>query len=681
MTWNRKLSTACFALFVAVAAVLATLDSRAAPAKEPSASGELWMARAAQFLASDELEGRGLKTQGIHRAAKFIHDEFRRAGLDLSIGGKDGFQRFPVAVSSRLGEGNAMELLSPKSNPSRQHLSELVLGRDYTPLAISGSGKVDLPLVFVGYGISDAELNYDDYAGVDVTGKAVLVLRHEPQQANPHSSFNGTENSPHAPLLAKVSNAYQHGAAAVLFCTDQFEVNRRIADAQKRLRAAIEQRDEFRPKTHSSSANDSDKPSPQNKDEASRLEKQVARWKEKAHSENDDLMAFDAVDDVSAAREMPVLHCRRRVIDALLRAAAKPDLAALETAIDKGPQPQSFELEGCRIRGRVAIQRDMVDLDNILGAIAGQGPHAQQTIVVGAHYDHLGRGEAGSADPGNHEIHNGADDNASGTVVLIDVARRLVERNQPLDRQVLFVAFSGEERGLLGSAYFVRNPPVPLKSIVAMVNFDMVGRLRDNKLIVNGFDTAAQFDGWLDEVNEKYGFELVKHSGGFGPSDQATFYAKQIPVLHFFTGAHSDYHRPTDDFQLLNIQGMSRVSQLAADLIVKLANSERPIKYQRVAQPQQEAARRDPRPYFGSIPDFGQTGAGYAISGVSPGSPADDAGLRGGDRIVQLGPHRIGNLEDFDSALRKFEAGDRVPVVFMRGEQRIESQVILDPPR
>jgi len=313
--------------------------------------------------------------------------------------------------------------------------------------------------------------------------------------------------------------------------------------------------------------------------------------------------------------------------------------------------------------------------------IPGKGPLAKETIVVGAHYDHLGRGEAGSAEPDSKQIHNGADDNASGAVVLVEIARRLAKQDRNSSRQIVFVAFSGEERGLLGSAYFVRNCPVPLESIVAMVNFDMVGRLKDNKLIASGFDTATQFEGWLDEINKSHRFELAKDSGGFGPSDHATFYAKQIPVVHFFTGAHSDYHRPTDDFHLLNIEGMRRVCEFAIDWITKLATVDEKIEYQQVDQPSQTAASKNPRPYFGSIPDFGGGGVGYAITGVAAGSPADDAGLKGGDAIVALGPHKIGNLEDFDNALRKFEAGDKVPIAFTRGKQRIESEVVLDPPR
>ncbi|NOY29292.1 MAG: M28 family peptidase [Planctomycetes bacterium] len=625
-------------------------------AGEALAQETAWMTRAVKFLSSDELEGRGLTTQGIGRAAVFLRDEFQAAGIDLSLGEKDGFQNFPFAAKSKLGADNRLELettLTPE--------------QDFTPLAMSGDGEFDLPLVFVGYGISAPDLEYDDYADVDVEGKAVVVLRHEPQQANPHSKFDGTENTRHAPLSTKVSNAYQHGAAAVIFCTDQFEIEKRAANAKKRLKAAIGQLDEART-------------SKESKEEIAKAKKRVKRWQGRAEGDHDELLAFSAGKS-SMPREIAVVHCRRQAMDDLFAAAGQPFLSELETAIDDGPKPRSFELVGCRVRGNISIEREIVDLVNIVGVIPGKGPLAEETIVVGAHYDHLGRGESGSAAPDSKQIHNGADDNASGAVVLVEVARRLAQRERSSGRRIVFVAFSGEERGLLGSAHFVRNCPVPLESIVAMVNFDMVGRLRDNKLIASGFDTATQFEGWLDEINERHRFQLAKESGGFGPSDHATFYAKQIPVIHFFTGAHSDYHRPTDDFHLLNLEGMRRVSQFAVDWIAKLATVEGEIEYQQVDRPSKTAASKNPRPYFGSIPDFGSGGVGYAISGVAPGSPADDAGMQSGDAIVVLGEHKIGNLEDFDNALRKFEAGDKVPITFTRGEERIESEVVLDPPR
>ena len=289
-------------------------------------------------------------------------------------------------------------------------------------------------------------------------------------------------------------------------------------------------------------------------------------------------------------------------------------------------------------------------------------------------------GGAGSAAPGVHEIHNGADDNGSGTTVLIEVARELAARNEKLPRTIVFVAFTGEERGLIGSAHYVRNPLVPLDSTVAMLNLDMVGRMVDDKLIVHGTGTATEFEPLVDRLAKQFGFQITKKPGGFGPSDHSSFYAKKVPVLFFFTGSHKDYHRPSDDFDKLNISGMRRVGELVADLAVALAEAPERPHYQESGEQENLGGGGD-RPYFGSIPDFAQDQPGYALTGVTKGGPAERAGLKAGDIIVEFGTSKIGNLEDFDSALRKYKAGDRVPVVVKRGKEQVKLEVTLDPPR
>ena len=285
----------------------------------------------------------------------------------------------------------------------------------------------------------------------------------------------------------------------------------------------------------------------------------------------------------------------------------------------------------------------------------------------------------GSFLPDVKEIHNGADDNASGTAVLVEIAREFATRKQKLPRRLVFIAFTGEERGLLGSSHYTREPVFPLDSTVAMLNMDMVGRLKENKLVVYGTDTAPQFDPLVDKLNDSYKFAITKQPGGFGPSDHAAFYARKIPVLHFFTGSHEDYHRPSDDWEKVNVDGMRRVGGMVADAAMAIAQADGRPEYQASKSPQ--IARGGDRPYFGSIPDFTQNQPGYALTGVSSGSPAERAGLQAGDTIVQLGDSKIGNLEDFDSALRKYKAGDRVNVVVKRGEEEVKLQVTLDPPR
>jgi hypothetical protein len=248
----------------------------------------------------------------------------------------------------------------------------------------------------------------------------------------------------------------------------------------------------------------------------------------------------------------------------------------------------------------------------------------------------------------------------------------------------VFIAFTGEERGLLGSGYYVEHPLFPLDKTVAMLNMDMVGRLKDDELIVYGTGTAKNFDQLLDDINHPFEFKIKREPGGFGPSDHASFYARQIPVLHFFTGLHNDYHRPSDDANKLNIPGIRRVSEMVATAAIKIAEADNRPEYQ---QAQRESLRpgnapAGDRPYFGSIPNLGGGEEdGYAIQGVGKDSPAEKAGLQAGDVIVRLGDSKIGNLADFDAALRKYKADDKVPVVVRRNGKEVTLPVTLEAPR
>ena len=391
--------------------------------------------------------------------------------------------------------------------------------------------------------------------------------------------------------------------------------------------------------------------------------------------------------DLKAPAQIPAMAARfrcwsvsRSALEEMIRAVYGKCLAQIETEIDKGPTPQSRELTGWRAVGQTSVDREEAEVKNVIGVLEGAGPHADETIVIGAHYDHLGMGGNGSAAPGVHEIHNGADDNGSGTTVLIEVARQLAARGQKLPRRVVFIAFTGEERGLIGSARYVRNPLFPIDSTVAMLNLDMVGRLENEKLIVHGTGTAAEFDALADRLGKDYGFQITKKPSGFGPSDHSSFYAAKVPVLFFFTGSHKDYHRPSDDYDKLNVPGMRRVAAMVVDAAVALAEAEQRPKYVEVAGTSDLGGGGD-RPYFGSIPDFSQDQPGYALTGVTKGGPAERGGLKSGDIIIQFGDSKVGNLEDFDSALRKYKAGDKVPVIAKRGAEQVKLEVTLDPPK
>src|SRR5215213_9534834 len=310
---------------------------------------------------------------------------------------------------------------------------------------------------------------------------------------------------------------------------------------------------------------------------------------------------------------------------------------------------------------------------NVIGILPGRDPVLRnQTVVLGAHYDHLGLGGFGSLDPDSTgQVHNGADDNASGVAGVIQVAARLAK--SPPARTVVFIAFSGEELGLLGSAHYVKEPIYPLGNTLAMVNLDMVGRLRAGRLIVYGAKTAKEFPGLLDSLNWYAGLDLKAQGDGYGPSDQSSFYAAKRPVLHLFTDLHEDYHRTTDDWQKVNLDGLKRVADFALGLITALANRRGPLSYVDVpaSMPLQASATTGATPgygaYLGTVPDMTGSPGGVRLVGVRAGSPSEKAGLRGDDIITRIGSTDTPDLQAMSDALRSHRPGDTVEIVVRRG--------------
>ncbi len=671
---NGRLLGVLLLVIVACVAAVAPVS-----AEEEAASIERRIAHSAKYLASDELEGRGLGTKGIDLAAEFIAGQFHEAGLGTDLFDGKPLQTFEVTTSAQLGEENRAAILGPADENGRQpEPITLRFLKDFSPMAASGSGEFDLPLIFAGYGITGKEEGYDDYAQIDVTGHAVIVLRREPQQDNPHSAFNGTEVSTHAFFRRKISNAYEHGAAGIVFCTEEHDIRKNVSNLAEKWRQALGQVSEAYGKL-GELKDLSPKELQARHKEIDALTSAVQTLSEQLRGQYDPVFPFRSADSGESTRDFPIFHCRREPLDRAIAAAWGTSLTELEEKIDVGPTPHSRRLDGWRIAGKIDVARQQTIAKNVVGLLPGEGPLAAEAVVVGAHYDHLGFGGHGSLTSGQKVVHNGADDNASGVAALIEIARQLAAREQPLRRSVVFVAFTGEERGLLGSSHYVNHPVIPIEKTVAMLNMDMVGRLRDEKVIIVGTDTAPEFGPMLDRVNGPLGLNLVRKQGGFSPSDQTAFYVKEIPALHFFTGTHEHYHKPTDDFERLNIAGIRRVARLVGDAIVELANSDARPQYVALEMPQRN--RGGTRPYFGSIPDFGREEPGYALSGATKGSPAEKAGLKSGDIIVQLGESKIANLDDFDSALRKHKAGETVPVVVLRDGQQQTFEVTLEPPR
>lgn len=309
---------------------------------------------------------------------------------------------------------------------------------------------------------------------------------------------------------------------------------------------------------------------------------------------------------------------------------------------------------------------------NVIGLLRGASALPNEpVIVIGAHYDHLGMGEFGSLSPAEKAVHNGADDNASGVAAMLRAAE-LLAAERP-GRSIVFIAFTGEESGLLGSAYFVNRGTLPIGRLRAMINLDMVGRLGDGPLIVSGVGTATEWRGILDEVAAAEDVAMAYQTDGFGPSDHTSFYARDVPVLHFFTNTHSDYHKPSDDWERIDARGLNKVAAVVARVTRTLARPDQLLTLQRGAGAPPAPRSGGSRAYLGSVPDFTPVERGVLLGGVGPGSPAEQAGIRAGDIIVGLGEHDVADLQGLTDALTAHKPGDEVRVRLLRdgGERSV----------
>ncbi|HJY30592.1 MAG TPA: M20/M25/M40 family metallo-hydrolase [Pyrinomonadaceae bacterium] len=318
------------------------------------------------------------------------------------------------------------------------------------------------------------------------------------------------------------------------------------------------------------------------------------------------------------------------------------------------------------------VVRAEVPSYNVVGVLEGSDPILKnETIIIGAHYDHLGRGGEGSLAPKVGEIHHGADDNASGTAGLIELARIFGAQRPKLKRTLIFIAFGGEEEGLLGSNYYVNHPVTPLANTVGMINMDMIGRMKDRKLIIGGVGTAKE---WRDLIAPEKSFELTLNEDGFGPSDHSSFYGKHVPVLFFWTGTHNDYHKPSDTWDKINYNDEAKILSFVARIVREIDGADKRLTY--------TTAKSDPAPrssgfrvYLGTIPNYADTTDGMLLDGVREDSPAAKAGLKAGDRIVKIGNRDVKNVYDYTYALGEMKAGQEYVFEVMRGSERLSLKV------
>lgn len=375
--------------------------------------------------------------------------------------------------------------------------------------------------------------------------------------------------------------------------------------------------------------------------------------------------------DNSGDAGLPVIVISRSSVDSIL---GTPHLQYWEEIAKEKSQATKLLISGFVFLSTDIIRKE-VPAQNVIGVLEGSDPVLkQENIVIGAHYDHLGRGGegSGSLSPDSNEIHHGADDNASGTAGVLELARIFSAQQPKLKRTVIFIAFGGEEEGLLGSNYYVNHPLVPVANTVAMINMDMIGRLRDRKLAIGGVGTAPE---WREVIGKENPFELSLSEDGLGPSDHSSFYLKQIPVLFFFTGPHNDYHKPSDTFEKINYDDEARILSLVARIVRDVDGAEKRLTF--------TATKSEPGPrtggfrvYLGTIPNYADSTNGLLIDGVRDDSPAAKAGLKAGDRVVKIGNQEIRNIQDYTYALGEMKAGQEYVFEVLRGNDRLTLKVI-----
>ena len=598
------LLASCASAAAAAPATAPNAEATSSPSEQARLAGEF---RSGVYaLADDSMEGRGLGTQGIHRAADWIERRLRALGMKPAFG-KSYRQPFDIKTGVTQVSGNRLDVV--------RNYDWQVPDTSWVPLGFSSSGTFSGEVAFLGYGIDAPALDYRELQGIKLKGKIALMLRYEPQERDSASRFDGKKPSRWSALRYKVLQARERGAAAIVFVTGPIQ------------------------------------------------------------DEGKDRIPALRNDGPESPAGIPVIQVKTSVAQDWLRPAGI-DLRRFQEDVDRDLKPRSVASTGTRITGTVALRASFEKAENLAGVIPGQGALKNEYVVVGAHYDHLGYGGEHSMRPNEHAIHNGADDNASGTVgaMLIGEALGRSLAGVPDRRSILIALFSGEEVGLAGSAWFVQHPPVPIPRVAAMINLDMVGRLRQDQLIALGSDTAPEWKDLIDRAARDASLHVTSRGDGYGPSDQTSFYAAGVPVLHLFTGAHEQYHSPEDKPATVNPEGAAKVISFAVSLGEGLASASSRPQYVRASSgPAMGGDSRGYGSYLGTIPDYSameSSEGGVLLADVRPGGPADLAGIRGKDRIVSMAGTRIENLYDMTYALQDHKPGETIDVVVIRNGER-----------
>ena len=564
-----------------------------------------------QTLASERFGGRKAGSDGERLAGDYIAAELIRLGAKPLPGRADVFASFEFTAGSKDG-GSRLTV-------SRGARGEAGFGAplDIQALSFSDDGEVSATAVFAGYGIVVPEsqnFGYDSYAGLDVKDKIVVVLRYFPEDADQQTRAILARYSD---LRYKAMAARQHGARALLVVTGP-----RSPNAGQTVP-----------------------------------------------------MTFDTA---LASSGIPAASVSANVALALF-ASGRP-LQAVQEEFDSGnPHVSGFELPGVSLMLTTAVVRQKQAGRNVVAYLPASGPVAgiaKPWLAIGAHYDHLGRGENGNSLAARDEIgraHLGADDNASGTAAVLAIARALA--SQPRQRHLLIALWSAEEIGLIGSSAFVSAPPLPVDQIAAYLNFDMVGRMQDNKLAVQATGTSPIWPSVIERANVAAGFDLAIQPDPYQPTDVATFNQAGVPSLNFTTGAHSDYHKPSDTADKIDYDDLDRIADMAAAIVRRVMDAQQPPQFTKVEQSSQTAGRAGIRVFTGTVPDYASNAKGLLLSGVVGGGPAEQAGLQKGDTIVEIAGQTIANIYDYTYALELLKIGAPARVIYMRNGEKHETML------
>jgi len=546
-------------------------------------------------LSSDSLQGRKPGTPGGDAAAIYIQRQMVENHLKLLF--DNGFQYFDVVTDVQAGSENSLIFQGQK----------FILKKDFVPYSYSRDTAIEASCVFAGYGLSITadSLQWDDYHGLDVKNKWVIVLRGHPgthKKQSPFESYSSDRN--------KMLTAHDRGAAGILLVSGP----------------SLEKDDGLLPMTY---------------------EKSPAR------------------------SAIPMINISRKTADLLLAESGKTVSRLLQLA-DSAGQGGGFQLNA-KVDARVEVIFTRVKTANV-SAMYMTRPAAKEYLVIGAHYDHLGMGGkgSGSRNPDTVAVHNGADDNASGTALVLEVAKRLAESKLNGKYNIIFVAFSAEESGLLGSSWFVQHLPVDKRKIKLMINFDMVGRLNEYRtLSVGGSGTFADAEKILSAINDTNKLKLAFAKEGYGPSDHASFYADSIPVLYFNTGVHPDYHLPADDVEKINCDGLSVISDFMVKLIDELSMNTYDLAFREAGPRTKGSQRMGLKVTLGIMPDFArQEVKGVAVGAVNADGPAQRGGMKKGDVITAIGEKTVNDIYEYMERLKTLSAGSLITVDVMRNGKK-----------